>query len=145
MGYRSDWTIVINSPGRGKYIRQRIDELIAQQTNCLLEEMYNKPDTRFGDENFIEIGGVGWKVYDWDQVVADLHGLFSGDDDIDMAWARIGEDPNDTELHEAGSINLHIQRIISDVSVAPMTAKKCRCDLHQIMRGGGHDAGCPEK
>jgi len=33
----------------------------------------------------------------------------------------------------------------SDTKFNPVLAGKCVCDLHQLMRGDGHDTSCPEK
>lgn len=33
----------------------------------------------------------------------------------------------------------------SDADLATVQGEKCMCDLHQLMRGEGHNAGCPEK
>jgi len=165
MGYRSDWTIVFNTCGKAKAVKATLEQYIKANPpaseSVLMAEMLQSAILDENDD-VLELADSWWKLGAWDSLICTLNTLFGNDEEIDIGWARIGEDESDIESCSGSFTNVFVSRNIEcDVSPVPPAINKstddelhnaqpaaqdvCKCDLYQLMAGNGHDPGCSGK
>lgn len=157
MGYRSDWRIIFNTCGKQQHVWDTLQQYVASHTTDaaeLLREMLSSAICH-QDEDVLELADGSWKLQGWDDLTGILVNLFDGDNEIDIAWCRLGEDFDDTEVRHGGYTQIYVERSMNAnwdpvpktrmAGTSVHTLAVCQCDLHQIMRGDGHDEGCPER
>lgn len=165
MGYRSDWKIVFNTRKKTDHVVSTIQEYIKNNigspNNAESELAHYFRDMMgcisYRDESILELKDTSWKFYMWDEVNITLNEMFDENPDVDFATCRLGEDVDDNDYRFGDYTYVYINRSIGDVDYYPLPEVEddqsqpvsavgtCKCDLHQIMRGEGHDDGCPEK
>lgn len=99
MGYRSDWRIVFNTPGRAAEVMAWLEKeaKAGQSYSDLLQEMLDYA-VSVQTADVIELEGTCWKVYDWDELTCAFHTKWDDDEEIDFAYIRLGEDLGDADL-----------------------------------------------
>lgn len=160
MGYRSDIQLVINTSSAEK-AQEVADALYlyghgGNPGSSLMLEMLNKA-RQFYNAEVIHLEAQSWKVPEWDSMITDILVILGEDPEVDVAWVRIGEETTDLDMCAGDYTWPSITRMLDapcmvdvprqDSPLVPTVPvqTKCQCDMHQLMRGEGHDLGCPER
>lgn len=152
MGYRSEWKLVFNTAGRAKEVKQWFENEAKGGTPIanLMQEMLDHA-LQHEDDNVLEFGDDGWKLYDWDGVISTCWEKWGDNEEVDYAYARLGEDYDDNDIQCGEFTYIGISRVLTDSDcytvpkveqeemgeVKQLPALKCTCGGF-----GSHSSWC---
>ena len=123
MGYRTDWKLIFNTAGKADEVMQWFKDFAAQysSTQCgqLMQEMLDYA-VLHQDSDVIEFAETSWKLYSWDDVICAIREKWDDDEEVDFAYATIGEECDDVDYCSGEWTYAYIERYIGDFDLSPV-------------------------
>ena len=95
-------------------------------------------DSKSRDEKYNDMRDSMW---DWDTQSL-IESAFSH---MEQSFDNLSDKDFDDEYYEWFSYMFESEDFDDDEKPKIIILDECKCDLHQLMRGEGHDDNCPEK
>jgi len=121
MGYRSDWKLVFNTAGKADEVMRWLIQEASSGSNyaSMVEEMI-KIAVVHQDDDIIEFADSSWKLWGWNDFMCAIENKWGTDDEVDFAWATIGENADDVETCPGEWTYVYIERYISYTDLSPV-------------------------
>jgi len=121
MGYRSEWKLAIAAATKQK-LNEMLKWMLDYSTNGNIdEESRDIMEFILGYEvarsdECVEFEESSTKCYSpWDSVLQDIFEKCEEDPELDVAYARLGEEQDDNEIRQGDWTYVYIERRISDI------------------------------
>ena len=130
MGYRSDWRLVFNTAGRANEVLGWLKaEATNTQNGChdFIEEMLGV--LAHSDDDVVIFEDEYWKLYDWDVLTSLIEEKWGDDDEVDFAWAVVGEEYDDIQVRSGDYTYISISRVIDDNDIGKVPKKDVQAQV----------------
>ena len=121
MGYRSEWKLAISATTNTKLLEfiqwmsdyEKDASKSVSAADCMRWILFNEVDR---SNTTVEFEDQSTKCsFDWDSVISDIIDRADNDEELDSAYARIGEECDDNDVRQGDYTYVYINRSISDI------------------------------